>query len=113
MLENKARVEIVENDVCKSELSGKIDGYLECAQLFHENKNPDMQLYVTATEHLAHHLMFECNPRDIGMTKSSNKEAINTLLKKIHNNPDINITREEIGEAINLWELFYQNLKHR
>ena len=112
--ESRTKWEIKERAERKSELSGREDRPMQCAHLIHGkkyNKNPEMGMYVTDIEHLAHHLMHQQRPRAIGLSRNANDGAIETLCKSVAMDFGCEKMREEVGQAITDWELFYENME--
>lgn len=84
------RLEIKERANERSELSGENGRPLVCAHIMHRGHKKGRYNYsengllVTDIEHLAHHKLFEQNPRRIGLNKEQNKEIISILIRNIN-----------------------------
>ncbi len=112
------RIEIKERANERSELSGENSRPLVCAHIIHRGNKKgrfdysENGLLVTDIEHLAHHRLFEQNPRKIGLSKEQNNLSIFSLtrdVEKYNEGNDISKeeTQEKFEDAIKSWiELF-------
>jgi hypothetical protein len=105
------REHIKERAEYRSELTGKVEEKMEVAHLVHGkkgklNKDPRNGMLVTTLEHLAHHMFYQYNPRETGLTEAENNSAIASLWERLSKRQPIDPEeiRYEVGEAIGRWE---------
>lgn len=100
----KTKNQIKKRAEFKSELSGETEN-LECSHFNHSKtgdyNKPDNGLLVTATEHLAYHLMFRGCSHEIGLPEHQNEWAVQAIQTRA------NASDYEIEQAVERWHDYF------